>query len=131
MELININDVSLSFGDEEILNDISLTVRDEDKIGIIGVNGAGKTTLFRLIMGELECTSGNIIRRKNLNIGYVPQRVEYHSQRTAYEDALETFSDLIHLEERLNELNEQMIASSTMESVEAYNRAQERFVFHR
>ncbi|MBR3294694.1 MAG: ABC-F type ribosomal protection protein [Clostridia bacterium] len=128
MELININDVSLSFGDEEILNDISLTVRDEDKIGIIGVNGAGKTTLFRLIMGELECTSGNIIRRKNLNIGYVPQRVEYHSQRTAYEDALETFSDLIHLEERLNELNEQMIASSTMESVEAYNRAQERFV---
>ena len=128
MELININDVSLSFGDEEILNDISLTVRDEDKIGIIGVNGAGKTTLFRLIMGELECTSGNIIRRKNLNIGYVPQRVEYHSQRTAYEDALETFSDLIHLEERLNELNEQMIASSTMESVEAYNRTQERFV---
>ena len=128
MELININDVSLSFGDEEILNDISLTVRDEDKIGIIGVNGAGKTTLFRLIMGELECTSGTIIRRKNLNIGYVPQRVEYHSQRTAYEDALETFSDLIHLEERLNELNEQMIASSTIESVEAYNRTQERFV---
>lgn len=128
MELININDVSLSFGDEEILNDISLTVRDEDKIGIIGVNGAGKTTLLRLIMGELECTSGNIIRRKNLNIGYVPQRVEYHSQRTAYEDALETFSDLIHLEERLNELNEQMIASSTIESVEAYNRTQERFV---
>ncbi len=40
MELINVNDVSLSFGEEEILNGISLTVRDEDKIGRIGVNGA-------------------------------------------------------------------------------------------
>ena len=49
---ISCENISMSFGSDEIIKRVSFALNDGDKLGIVGVNGAGKTTLFRIITGE-------------------------------------------------------------------------------
>ena len=65
--------VSFSYADRTIVDTFTTTVMRGDKIGIIGRNGAGKTTLLRLILGELEPTSGKVRLGSNLQIAYFDQ----------------------------------------------------------
>ena len=51
----------LNYGMRPILKDVSLYVNDGDKIGIVGINGTGKSTLLRLLSGELEADSGEVV----------------------------------------------------------------------
>ena len=60
MTVISVNNISLSFGTNEILRDISFSLNENDKLGIIGVNGCGKSTLLSLILGDRESDSGTV-----------------------------------------------------------------------
>jgi ATP-binding cassette subfamily F protein uup len=68
-----LSDVSMRFGDRVLVDRFSSTVLRGDKVGLIGPNGAGKTTLLKLILGELEPTSGKIRRGTNLSVAYFDQ----------------------------------------------------------
>ncbi len=57
-----------------ILDNVDLEVRDGEIVTIIGPNGGGKTTLLKAVLGLLAPTSGSVERRRNLRMGYVPQR---------------------------------------------------------
>ncbi len=70
---MQIKDLSLSFGVQDIFNDINLTIGSNEKVGIVGVNGAGKTTFFKVIMGMIQPDSGKIILENNSRIGLLPQ----------------------------------------------------------
>ncbi|MBQ8659333.1 MAG: ABC-F family ATP-binding cassette domain-containing protein [Bacilli bacterium] len=70
---MQIKNLSMSFGLQEIFNDVSLQIKDREKVGIIGVNGAGKSTLFKLILGKLSPDSGKIIMAPGTRIGFLPQ----------------------------------------------------------
>ena len=61
--------------DKKILNDVSLTLHSGEIITLIGPNGAGKTSLIRILLGLTKANSGTVERKKNLSIGYVPQRI--------------------------------------------------------
>ncbi len=95
-KIIELQNVSFSYGSVEILKNISLSIDSGDYFGIIGSNGAGKTTLLKIILGILKPTSGSIkIFGKNLRsfkewprIGYLPQNVSRFEQgfpATVYE----------------------------------------------
>lgn len=71
--MINLSDVSIGYGKKIIAKDINFSVNKTDFIGLVGPNGAGKTTLLKTLLGTLKPLSGNI-RKKNLRVGYVPQR---------------------------------------------------------
>ncbi|PID64750.1 MAG: zinc ABC transporter ATP-binding protein ZnuC, partial [Gammaproteobacteria bacterium] len=58
----------------KLVSNIDLNIAPNDMISIIGRNGAGKSTLVKLMLGLLTPTTGEIIRAKNLVIGYVPQK---------------------------------------------------------
>ena len=75
--MITINDVSLSFGDQDILNECTLNVNSKDKIGLIGRNGAGKSTLFKLLTGEMSPDQGQINIPKHYDIGIVKQDINF------------------------------------------------------
>lgn len=72
--ILEVRDLSVSFGNHEILKDISFSVDNGDFLAIIGPNGAGKTILFRALMG-LIFYDGEVKWRANVKIGYVPQKL--------------------------------------------------------
>jgi len=72
--LLSAKDATLSIGNRTILDHVNVDVRAGEIVTVIGPNGAGKSTLVRAMLGLLALTSGRIERRKDLRIGYVPQR---------------------------------------------------------
>lgn len=84
--MLQINDLSLSFGGQELLDDISFNIHNGERIGLVGRNGSGKTTLFRLITGEVKPDEGRISLPKNYTIGYLKQHLRF-SQPTVLEEA--------------------------------------------
>ena len=77
--LVSLNSVGFTLKSESIsktlLSDINFNIGENTIITIIGPNGAGKTTLVRLILGLIQPTSGTINRKKNILLGYVPQKL--------------------------------------------------------
>ncbi len=84
--LITFNNVSLQYTDKRILDNVSFTINDNVKIGIIGMNGAGKSSILKLIVGELEPSSGVIYRKNGLNMGYLSQEVTLYDDKTIFEE---------------------------------------------
>jgi ATP-binding cassette subfamily F protein uup len=68
-----LRDVSLRFGEKTIVSHFSATLLRGDKVGLVGPNGAGKTTLLKLILGELEPTTGSVRRGTRLQVAYFDQ----------------------------------------------------------
>lgn len=72
-KVIEATDVSFSYGGNTIIKDFSIRIERGDKIGLIGNNGAGKSTLLKLLLGQLQPTSGKIELGTNLQIAYFDQ----------------------------------------------------------
>lgn len=70
---MNIDNLSMEFGLQKIFDDVSIHIKENERVGIIGVNGAGKTTLFKIILKELNPTNGKITYKKGTRIGFLPQ----------------------------------------------------------
>jgi ABC transport system ATP-binding/permease protein len=68
-----LRDVSMYFGEKLIVKDFNATLLRGDKVGLIGPNGAGKTTLLKLILGELQPTSGHVRQGSKLEVAYFDQ----------------------------------------------------------
>ena len=68
--------VSLSFGENTVISDLSTTILRGDRIGIIGPNGVGKSTLIKVLLGELEPTSGHVRRGTRQQVAYFDQQRE-------------------------------------------------------
>lgn len=84
--MLQINNISLSFGAQTLLDDVSFTVHNGERIGLVGRNGSGKTTLFKLITGEMEPDCGRIALPKNYTVGYLKQHLRF-SESTVLDEA--------------------------------------------
>jgi ATP-binding cassette subfamily F protein 3 len=71
--LVEIHDACKRYGDQVLLDNASATLTDDGKIGFIGRNGAGKSTLLRIILGEEELDSGEVVRHPRLRLGHLRQ----------------------------------------------------------
>ena len=112
--ILNLNNISLSFGENTILNNISLLLNEGDKCALIGDNGTGKSSLLKIITGEYSKDSGDLFFKKDITIGYVAQNQDYESDNTLYDELLECKRDLIEYESKLREMEENL--SSVKES---------------
>ena len=72
-KIIEIEGISKSFGEKDVISDFSYTLLRNDRVAIIGPNGCGKTTLLRMLAGELEPDSGIIDTGETVKIGYFSQ----------------------------------------------------------
>ena len=73
MSLIRFDKVSLRFGDQMILTEADLAIEPDERVCLIGRNGAGKSTTFKLITGEIEADSGEIVPRSGLVVSQLAQ----------------------------------------------------------
>jgi zinc transport system ATP-binding protein len=79
MSLITASNMSLSHGRKIVLNDVDLTIERGEIVTIVGPNGSGKSTLLRGLIGALRPSTGLVTRKKDLKIGYVPQKLEINA----------------------------------------------------
>ncbi|MCB1665369.1 MAG: zinc ABC transporter ATP-binding protein ZnuC [Pseudomonadales bacterium] len=73
--LVKANNISIQFGDRQVLQHVNLSVHQGQIVTLIGPNGAGKTTLIRVILGLLPVRSGTVEKQPGLRIGYMPQKL--------------------------------------------------------
>lgn len=92
---ININNISLSFGNKICFSEFSAKIYYRNKIGIIGNNGTGKSSLLKLIMKEIEPSSGSINIPEEVKIGYVPQTIEDKTTLSGGERFLKSLSNVL------------------------------------
>src|SRR5690606_20726153 len=75
-DIVDLLDVAVSYGDNEVLRDIEWRLGPGERTGILGVNGAGKSTLLGLISGVVEPTSGRVKRGKTVKVATLTQQLD-------------------------------------------------------
>ncbi len=75
MNLVTTNKITVKYGSHTVLRDVSINVNAGEIVTIVGPNGSGKTSLVKTIIGAIEPVSGSLNLKKNLRIGYIPQRL--------------------------------------------------------
>lgn len=108
MILLQINQLSKSFGADPILTNIKLEVQTKDKIAIVGRNGAGKSTLLKIIAGNMSYDSGEIIKPKGVSIGYLAQDTGLESQLSIWDEMLTVYKELQIMEHEMRQLEQKM-----------------------
>ena len=108
MIVLSCNNISKSYGIDEILKNISFTVENGDKIGLIGLNGSGKTTLFNILADETQKDEGEIYIRKDLKIGYLKQHIYIDGNDTIFNECLSVFKPLLEMEKELRRLEQEI-----------------------
>ncbi|MDB5387153.1 MAG: transporter related protein [Planctomycetaceae bacterium] len=83
--LLQIKNAQKSYGNQVLLDGAEATINDDVKVGFVGRNGAGKSTLLRILLGEEELDSGEIIRHPNLRLGYLRQHDPFLPEETPLE----------------------------------------------
>ena len=73
--LIRLDNVSVRFGEENVLQQVQLQVNAGEIVTLIGPNGAGKTTLVRCVLNLLQPSTGSVWHKPGLRIGYMPQKL--------------------------------------------------------
>ena len=92
-----LTDVTMSFGDKTVVNNFSATLLSGDKVGLVGPNGAGKTTLLKLILGELQASSGKVRQGANLQVAYFDQMRNALDLDATLEDFISPGSEWIEI----------------------------------
>ncbi|MBE7010873.1 MAG: ABC-F family ATP-binding cassette domain-containing protein [Ruminococcaceae bacterium] len=112
MNLFTLSDVAMDFGDRNLFSNVSFAIEDTDKIGLIGANGTGKTTLFKIMLGEVEPTAGEVHRSRQASVGYLAQHTNLTSDKTVFDEALTAYEDVLQMERELKEIEVQLEAES-------------------
>lgn len=108
MAMITVGSLCMDFGGDVLFDNMNFEVQDGDRIGLIGVNGSGKTTLFKILTGEMSPSSGTVAIQKNTKIGYMEQHVCRNLDRSAYDEVLTIFAELLDMELEIDNLTRQI-----------------------
>lgn len=96
-KVIEATNVSFSYGDKSIVKDFSASIQRGDKIGLLGPNGAGKSTLLKLILKELEPTSGEVEQGTKIQLAYFDQLREQLDPEITVADTVANGNDFIEV----------------------------------
>lgn len=106
--ILSCNHICKSYGVDIILDDCSFFINDNEKAAIVGNNGAGKSTIMKIIMGESNADSGNVIIGKDKTIGYLAQYQDLSSHNSIYEEVKSVKQNIIDMEQKLMDYEKQM-----------------------
>ena len=125
--LISANSLEKSFGDNLLFSDVAFSVEQGDIIGLIGGNGCGKTTLFRIISGEETADGGGVVRKSGVTVGVLNQHACQGSKKTAYNETLSVFDELLTLEKQIECINSELEKTVSEELLGKQHSLQEEF----
>ncbi|MGJ8617452.1 MAG: ATP-binding cassette domain-containing protein, partial [Sulfitobacter sp.] len=71
--LLQLNEISLTFGGDPVFDDLSLVIQPGDRVALVGRNGSGKSTLMKVMAGLVEADKGDVIAGPGVSVGYMEQ----------------------------------------------------------
>jgi ATP-binding cassette, subfamily F, member 3 len=122
MILLQVNQLQKYYGADLILSNIKLELQTRDRVALVGRNGAGKSTLLKIIAGHLSHDGGEIIKPKEVTIGYLAQNTGLESNLSIWDEMLTVFEPLRLMEKSLRQLEEQMADPAVFEDAGKYER---------
>lgn len=128
--ILSCQNVSKSFGTDEVLKDVNFHIEANEKAAIVGINGAGKSTLLKIIMQEETADSGEVIFAKEKTVGYLAQYQDISGDKTIYEEVLCAQEKLIAMESKLRDMESEMneLSGEALESLlDSYHRQSHEF----
>ncbi len=99
----------------EVLKDINWEVKTGERVGLVGVNGAGKSTQLKIIQGEIEPTTGTIVRPGGMHIAALNQEFEVDPRRTVREEFWTVFAEANKIQHALAEIPMKMEKANAKE----------------
>ncbi|AZU62073.1 ABC-F family ATP-binding cassette domain-containing protein [Neobacillus mesonae] len=115
MSLLNVENLSHTFGDRTLFKNVSFRLLAEDHIGLVGANGVGKSTLMNIITGQLIHDSGRVEWTPSVHYGYLDQHTVLTPGKTMRDVLRDAFLPLFEKEKELNEVAAQMADASPEE----------------
>ena len=106
--MLRLEHISKIYTTGEVLKDVTWEVKPGERVGLVGVNGAGKSTQLKIISGEIEATSGEVIRPTSLKIAYLTQEFEVEPTRTVYEEFWTVFVEANGIQQQMHQVQQSM-----------------------
>ncbi len=123
--LLSAQDLDVAYNTQVVLKNASLTICEGDRLGLVGRNGSGKSTFLRIATGEQKPDAGEVVTRRDLRTGYLPQEFELQGNHTVLEsirsgaqavlDLIHAFENLPATSDRHEVLEQQIIAADGWE----------------
>ncbi len=107
-QIIELHNVSKSFGEKTIIRNFSYIIKKRDRLGIVGKNGSGKSTLLNLIAGRLQPDAGKIITGATIHLGY------YDQESTALDENQRVFDNITNVAEVIRTADGSRITAAQM-----------------
>ena len=95
MTLLSANELRLACGHQTLLDGVTLAVAAGEKVGLVGRNGCGKTSLLKILADENQADSGDISKRREMRIGYLPQEFELDPEKSVHENIAAGAADIV------------------------------------
>ncbi|MBW3565375.1 MAG: ABC-F family ATP-binding cassette domain-containing protein [Acidobacteria bacterium] len=113
--LFRAENLSKSYGVQEVLRDVTWQMNPGERIGLVGRNGAGKSTLFRILTGREEADRGRVITASGLRIGILHQHLEADRGTSLFDFTLGAFGEILAIEQKMRAMEEQLAEASDTE----------------
>ena len=127
--IVQISDGTVYFGANDVFANIDFTVNENERIALVGRNGSGKTTLLKVLTGECELSSGQLIKANKTTISYLKQNALALSEATIREIFDDVFKELKDLEKQIEEISKQMESDHDEKLIEKYSRLEEDYKY--
>ena len=133
--LFKIQNGSVSFGADTVLERVDFEINEREKIAIVGRNGSGKSTLLKCIAGEVAMEEGtgenafSVARIKNPVIGYLKQIDFSDENLSMLDEILKVFKPISDTEQKMAELLKEIEKSPDDQKIKEYSKLNERFEF--
>ncbi|HIA12728.1 MAG TPA: ABC transporter ATP-binding protein [Flavobacteriales bacterium] len=134
--MIQLNQVSVYFGGQTLLDDVTFMVNKGERVGLVGRNGAGKSTLLNIMSGDLAPKGGSISTSKSYTIAYLTQDLDFTDGKTVIEETLSAFKKVVSLQKEIHAAHEALAnrtdaeSESYMELVTSIGEMEESFIQH-
>ena len=107
--MYSVSNISVVFTGNYLFDNINFLINSNDRIGLVGDNGSGKTTLLKIIAGQQEVSSGEVIIPRDKKIGYLPQEIKTIYHLSVIEETQKAFDDLNELNIEIEDLNKTLL----------------------
>ncbi len=106
--MIRLENISKIYDTHVVLKNINWEIKKGERIGLVGSNGAGKSTQFKILIGEVEQTSGNVIKEGNPKIAHLKQELDCNLNRSVRDELQSSFQEIKIVSNNLLEIEKKM-----------------------